>query len=634
MTIDELTVKITVAAEEAEAALDALLEKVRAFQEKTGLALQLDAGSWDSQLAETGQAAEKAAAEIQRGLQQTGEQAEALTEKMRQSAETAAAQGDAFGELGDQAKGLREHFERNEKSVQSLIRQLAELGRQREALERLKKLAGQLKSCEKGGDDYRKVMGQLRPVLKQAGLSTEKLGKNMEGLESAIAATEKSMSSAANGIAGKLEGVIRWAEQTKQSLTISGSVNVDTSPSIQALNGLIAVAQTALALLNALGLGGGTGKSGGGGGGGGGGNKAEEAEKKAEEARKKALQADYDRIEHRRHLNEISLEEELAGLEEIRRKHQMTAEEIMAWEEKVYDLKKEIRERDADSIDQLADGVVSALEKRYEAMRDAEIERLDKSREAWEQWRDDSVQAIEDQIAALDKLADTEDEEKKSAEELRKIEKLRREVEYEQDAYNRQKLQQQLDEAVASREERLRKLELKQQKEALQEEIEKIRDQASEKIKELDGEQDAIEKAYEERLKAASLQAEAEKLLMTKSQDEIMDLLYEYVPEYDALGKSMGEKLLEGFQSRVGSITDWFRGFNDQLARMQEELAGSLNAATDRFYESRRDTAGQSGAGGAPVVQQTVNFYEPVESPSQVARRMEDVNDQLGMMMA
>ena len=45
-------------------------------------------------------------------------------------------------------------------------------------------------------------------------------------------------------------------------------------------------------------------------------------------------------------------------------------------------------------------------------------------------------------------------------------------MEYEQDAYNRQKLQQQLDEAVASREERLRKLELKQQKEALQEEIE------------------------------------------------------------------------------------------------------------------------------------------------------------------
>ena len=70
------------------------------------------------------------------------------------------------------------------------------------------------------------------------------------------------------------------------------------------------------------------------------------------------------------------------------------------------------------------------------------------------------------------------------------------------------------------------------------------------------------------------------------------------------------------------------------LTRTEEELAGTMNAATDRFYESRRETGSQSGQSGAPVVQQTVNFYEPVESPSQVARRMEDVNDQLGMMMA
>ena len=555
-----------------------------------------------------------------------------LTETLAEGAEAASAYANAFGEMGSEAENTQKQFDASMASVEKCNRQIETLGKQKTAIQQVKELAAQLKSCEKNGAEYNRVAEQLRTKCKAAGISTAALGKNFEGLDDAITAADESVDAAAASMASDLSSVISWAEATRQSLIMQGNIDVDNSPAIAALEAIIAMAREAQAALLAAGVN--LSGSGGGGGGGGGGNKAEEAEKKAEEARKKALQADYDRIEHRRHLNEISLEEELAGLEEIRRKHQMTAEEIMAWEEKVYDLKKEIRERDADSIDQLADGVVSALEKRYEAMRDAEIERLDKSREAWEQWRDDSVQAIEDQIAALDKLADTEDEEKKSAEELRKIEKLRREVEYEQDAYNRQKLQQQLDEAVASREERLRKLELKQQKETLQEEIEKIRDQASEKIKELDGEQDAIEKAYEERLKAASLQAEAEKLLMTKSQDEIMDLLYEYVPEYDALGKSMGEKLLEGFQSKVGSIADWFRGFNDQLARMQEELAGSLNAATDRFYESRRDTASQSGAGGAPVVQQTVNFYEPVESPSQVARRMEDVNDQLGMMMA
>ena len=556
-----------------------------------------------------------------------------LTETLAEGAEAASAYANAFGEMGSEAENTQKQFDASMASVEKCNRQIETLGKQKTAIQQVKELAAQLKSCEKNGAEYNRVAEQLRTKCKAAGISTAALGKNFEGLDDAITAADESVDAAAASMASDLSSVISWAEATRQSLIMQGNIDVDNSPAIAALEAIIAMAREAQAALLAAGVNL-SGSGGGGGGGGGGGSKAEDAEKKAEEARKKALQADYDRIEHRRHLNEISLEEELAGLEEIRRKHRMTAEEIMDWEEKVYDLKKEIRERDADSIDKLADGVVSALEKRYEAMRDAEIERLDKSREAWEQWRDDSVQAIEDQIAALDKLADTEDEEKKSAEELRKIEKLRREVEYEQDAYNRQKLQQQLDEAVASREERLRKLELKQQKETLQEEIEKIRDQASEKIKELDGEQDAIEKAYEERLKAASLQAEAEKLLMTKSQDEIMDLLYEYVPEYDALGKSMGEKLLEGFQSKVGSIADWFRGFNDQLARMQEELAGSLNAATDRFYESRRDTASQSGAGGAPVVQQTVNFYEPVESPSQVARRMEDVNDQLGMMMA
>ena len=52
MTIDELTVKITVAADEAEAALEKLLEKLQAFQEKTGMALQMDTGKWSRQLTE------------------------------------------------------------------------------------------------------------------------------------------------------------------------------------------------------------------------------------------------------------------------------------------------------------------------------------------------------------------------------------------------------------------------------------------------------------------------------------------------------------------------------------------------------------------------------------------------------
>jgi hypothetical protein len=34
------------------------------------------------------------------------------------------------------------------------------------------------------------------------------------------------------------------------------------------------------------------------------------------------------------------------------------------------------------------------------------------------------------------------------------------------------------------------------------------------------------------------------------------------------------------------------------------------------------------------VVNQNVSFHEPVESPAQVARRMADVNDALGQLLA
>lgn len=664
MTLDELSIRIVVAAEEADAALDGLLEKTRKLAQSGLLSLRLEkteaqnslkealeelrqtaaeggesvgkeiAARLESAMSELPGAVEENAAvfqELASGLTAAKESAQSAAEMLE-----ACGQADAqsFGQWGEQAESVRSGFEECGETLQNVLQQLSGLAAQRQTIQTLKSLQTEMKSCEKGSATYQRKLEQARAALEAAGLSTRKASGEIREMEEAIGNAENGSRASAQGIADSLNGVIAWAKRTRESMQVRGNVQVDVNPAIVALNAMISVALKALSVLQRLGLSKGAGSPEGtgatSGGGGGGGNSAEEAARLAEEARKKALEADYERLEHRRRLNEVSLEEELAGLEEIRRKHRMTAEEIMSWEEKVYDLKKEIRERDAESIDQLGDGVVSALEKRYEAMRDAELERLDKSREAWEQWRDDSVQAVEEQIAALERLSEGEDEEKKSAEELRKIEKLRQEAAYEQDEYNRKKLQQQLEEARESREERLRKLELKRRKEALQEEIEQIREQASEKIRELDGEQEAVEKVYEERLKSASLQAEAEKLLTTKTQDEIVRLLYEYVPEYDALGKSMGEKLLEGFQSRVGNLADWFRDFNDQLARMQDNLARDMNAATDRFYQERQAQGQNAGA----TVNQTVNFYEPVESPSQVARRMEDVNDRLGMMMA
>ncbi len=165
----------------------------------------------------------------------------------------------------------------------------------------------------------------------------------------------------------------------------------------------------------------------------------------------------------------------------------MNAEEIMDWEERIYDLKREIAQRDTKAMDTLTDGLLDALEARYEAMRDAELARLDESRKGWEAWRDSNVAAIQAQIDALDELTETEDREAQKAEKLRKITSLEQQLVYEQDEYNRAKLQQQLETARKAYDDLVKKFDRADQKDALRDQIKAVEQQADEIVYEPGG---------------------------------------------------------------------------------------------------------------------------------------------------
>ena len=503
--------------------------------------------------------------------------------------------------------------------------------------------------ARRSGRNVEKEFDDMSGAAKKLGVNVDKGSGSLEDMDDAAAATDKRVDALGEGvqregagIVSTLQGMLSQALRTEQALMIQAAMGVDVSQPLSAIQAVIALINTLLALMGRAGIsaGGGGGSRGGGGGGGRSSREDEEAEaarraaEEAERRRKEALEADYRLIEHRRHMNEITFEEELAQLEALRGKHRMNAEEIMDWEEKVYDLQQEIRERDAESLDQLSDSVIDALENRYQAMLDGEIDRLEQSREAWQTWRDDSVRAVEDQIAALDRLATAQDREKQDAEELRKIEKLRQQIAYEQDDYNRAKLRQQLDQALESREERLARLELEDQKEALRAQIDQIEQAAESELAALDREQEAIEAAYADRMEEAALRAEAEKLILSQSQDELLSLLEQYAPDYDALGQTLGEKLLDGFARGAGGVAAWFEDFSARLAGAQAQMAALAQSAADTFYDGRRTAqAAQSPATPAVTVNQTVEFNQPVETPAQVARRMEEVNEALAMML-
>lgn len=629
-------------------------EEGQALREAWGALLGPE-GALAGDLTALGETAQTALPAVGEGLgallerfQAAAEGAESLSESLLRPAEALApleqAQAGATAGASEYADAASD-MARSLRGLESQARSLSGIQRHIDAYKDAKRAYD---DARKSGQNVEKAFDGLSGAARKLGVNVDKGSGSLEDMDDAAAAADKRVDALGEGvqregagIVSTLQGMLSQALRTEQALMIQAAMGVDVSQPLSAIQAVIALINTLLALMGRAGIsaGGGGGSRGGGGGGGRSSREDDEAEaarraaEEAERRRREALEADYRLIEHRRHMNEITFEEELAQLEALRGKHQMNAEEIMDWEEKVYDLQQEIRERDAESLDQLSDSVIDALENRYQAMLDGEIDRLEQSREAWQTWRDDSVRAVEDQIAALDQLATAQDREKQDAEELRKIEKLRQQIAYEQDDYNRARLQQQLDQALESREERLARLELEDQKEALRAQIDQIEQAAESELTALDREQEAIEAAYADRMEEAALRAEAEKLILSQSQDELLSLLEQYAPDYDALGQTLGEKLLDGFTRGAGDVAAWFEDFSARLAGAQAQMAALAQSAADTFYDGRRTAQAAQAAAPAVTVNQTVEFNQPVETPAQVARRMEEVNEALAMML-
>ncbi len=420
----------------------------------------------------------------------------------------------------------------------------------------------------------------------------------------------------------RLDDVVRRALEASSRMQITGKASVDVSSALAALNQLIraaASAQSILGRVSASSLRQWDGEA----------SPSGDGVRSAEDSsRQEQIRQDYELIAHKRRMNEITLEDELAMLEALRQKHQLTADEMMDWEERVHDVRQDIRRQEEDDLNRLTQSVQNALKEKYQTMRDTELNRLDNSRQAWLDWRDDSLSAIDDQISALDRLDEAHKREEQDEKELRNIEKLRQDVAYEQDDYNRQMMERQLEEALAQREERLRAQETEDRRAALRQEAEDIRAQAQQRIDALEREADAVQDAYAALTDPDNLKTEAQQLVLSGDQQQILSLLSEFTPHYDALGRTMGEKLLDGFRAAVGDLSGWF----DQLAMGMEAAQSQLAGAQEMAY-SRSSPNGQEAARSVSV-QQTVHFHQQVESPGDVARRMEAVNQALGVMMS
>ena len=418
-------------------------------------------------------------------------------------------------------------------------------------------------------------------------------------------------------------------------------ITADNSQALSAIDAAIAAVNVLLALLGQAGIkaGGTQAVSRGGGGGGGRSSRsdaedaaraAEEAAREAERAQEEAYRSELERIEHRRHMGQITAQEEIAELARVKREYAKTAEQIMDIDERIYDARQALREQEAGKLTTLGDTLVTALEGRYEEQRRIEQQRITESIAAWQTWSDETCAAIQKQLDALDEQEQAADRQKTREENLRKIASLEQAILYENDEYNRAQLKRQLALAQAAWEKVQSDWARADERDALTGQMQAIRDQADEQIRKLEEESTRIDSVYDELVKGQSLAAEAQKLLMESTQDDLLSLLSTYAPEYEATGRTLGEKLYEGFAAAFGDIGAWFDGLDAQfeqlVARAQEAAFGNAGA-----IRAAGDDRAQVGA--APVIQQTVNFNQPVESAADVTRRMQQVSEELAGMI-
>lgn len=506
----------------------------------------------------------------------------------------------------------------------------------RQDIKNMKDMASQV---EKTGGSWEDLSDDVKEFSRRMGIADGDLAGTIAGLAEMETQTDLS----AAGMVSELQGILGELETMRAELmTIPpAEMTADASQAMGEINDLIAMINLVLSLAGQAGIDmTGQGKKSRRGGGGGGrksrkddeeeaAREAERAAREAERAQEEAFRNEIERIEHRRHLGEITAQEEIEELERVKREYAKTADQIMDIDERIYDARQALKEKEQDKITQLHESVVDALEARYEAQREAEQKRISESIAAWNKWADDTCAAIQKQIDALDEQEKAEDRAATEKEHLHKIEGLKEALVYEKDAYNRGQLEKQLEKAQEDWNKVQKGWEKDDKRTELEEQLKAVEEQAKQEIDALEKESERVDSVYDEMVKEQSLAAEAQKVLMQSTQDELLDLLGSYAPDYKAAGKSLGEKLYEGFQDAFGNITAWFNQIDAKFEEIAEKAQEAAFGKTSSLQAAGEHTADVS----KPEIHQTVNFNQPVESPAEFTRRMQQVGEELVGMM-
>ena len=290
-----------------------------------------------------------------------------------------------------------------------------------------------------------------------------------------------------------------------------------------------------------------------------------------------------------------------------------------------------------------------------------------------------AVDALNDRIDALNALTKAEREAKREQEDALKLAELQAAVDRAKNDKFRTEAQKKLDAELARQAEAARERERAAEIDAMKAEIKDLEegykaqktleDQRMEALEEshkqqtelmrqqYDAQRQAAEQHYKQLLNAEHLNAEARRLLLAESNDEMIALLEAYNPEWYNAGKSFGELFVEALDVQMENVRTIMEqasafaqgkldGIKAQIAAMNSAAANAgsgsgTGSVTDSLLSSmaqpyRPMLDGASTSLGTAQMQtkttaQTLNVIinQPVQSPAEVAYAVKQASKEL-----
>lgn len=225
------------------------------------------------------------------------------------------------------------------------------------------------------------------------------------------------------------------------------------------------------------------------------------------------------------------------------------------------ELTNKVKDEQIKNIDDVTSKVKEALKEQYSDEQSYEEKRLNLELET-------KKKSLQTKIDSLDAQLNQHEIEVQDAEDTEKEKQLRQMLQMNYSKKKKEELQQELDDLLKAREERKYKESIEAQKTSLQNQITLAEENTNKQLQN-------IKDFYEAKLREASINAEAEQLIMNNNQDDMIKLLHDHGKDYELAGQDLGTRLVNGFKTPLESLRSIFNDLAKSLSNAQSSILTS-----------------------------------------------------------